>query len=151
MVVGTVVDVVVELLEDELVLDDVVVVDVVEEVLVLDDVLLVLDVLVLVDVVDDVVVVVPPFSQFVPVMPAGQMHTYAPASVARHVPPFRHGLLGRHGFAGKVVVVVVPAVHTAEPGGALVPGGQEVHAVAAPVENVFAGHARHADAPAAAA
>src|SRR5207245_2516323 len=83
-----------------------------------------------------------------PVMPAGQMQTYAPGSVARHVPPFRHGLLGRHGLPGNVVVVVVPAVHTDEPGGALVLGGHEVHAAAPPMEYVSAGHAGRAAAQA---
>src|SRR5947208_1676754 len=76
---------------------------------------------------------------------------YAPGWEAGHVPAFRDGLLGRHGLPGNVVVVVVPAVHTDEPGGALVLGGHEVHAAAPPLEYVSAGHARQADAPAAAA
>ena len=74
---------------------DVLVVLVVVLVLVVDE-LVVVDVVLVVDVVDVAVLVevVPPISQFVPLMPVGQMQTYAPASVARHVPPFRHGLFG---------------------------------------------------------
>jgi hypothetical protein len=49
------------------------------------------------------------------------------------------------------VVVVVPAVHVDEPAGADVPGGHGAHAVAVPVENVFAGQARQVGAPSAAA
>jgi len=155
-----VVDVVL-LVDDVLVLDEVLVLDdvlVVEEVLVVVDVLLVVEV-VLVDVVlvvevvvdDDVVVGGPPISQFVPEMPDGQMQRYVPVSVARQVPPFRHGLFGIHGSAGSVVLVVVPAVHADEPGGADVPGAQAVQTVAPPVENVSAGQARHSAAPSAAA
>jgi hypothetical protein len=73
-----------------------------------------------------------------------------PVCVARQVPPFRHGF-GVHGSLGSVVVVVGPAVHVDEPGGADVPGGHEAHVVAAPVENVSAGQARQAAAPSAAA
>lgn len=126
---------------------------VVVDVLVVDDVVLVLAAVLLVEVVDDVVVVVggPPISQFEPEMPAGQMQRYVPDSAARQVPPFRHGLLGVHGLLGSVVVVVVPAVHAEEPGGADVPGGHGAHAVAAPVEDVSAGHVTQADAPSAAA
>jgi len=79
------------------------------------------------------------------------MQRYALDSVTRQVPPFRHGLFGRHGLLGSVVVVVVPAVHVDEPGGADVPGGHGAHAVAAPVENVSAGQTRQAGAPSAAA
>jgi hypothetical protein len=125
--------------------------DVVE--VVLDDVLLVVDELLVVELVDDVVVVVggPPISQFWPEMPGGQTQRYVPDSVARQVPPFRHGTVGVHGPLGSVVVVVVPAVHVDEPGGAEVPGAQGAHAAAAPVEKVFAGQARQAAVPSAAA
>jgi hypothetical protein len=120
--------------------------------LVVDVELLVLELLVLVEVVVDVVVllVVPPISQCEPEIPAGQMQTNVAESVARHVPPLRH-VFAVHGSLGSVVVVVVPAVHAEAPSGADVPGGHGVHAVAEPVENVFAGQARHAAAPAAAA
>ena len=91
----------------------------------------------------------PPISQFVPEMPGGQTQRYVSDGVARQVPPLKHGL-GVHGSLG-IVVVVVPAVHADEPGGADVPGGHGAHAVAAPVENVLAGQARQADAPSAAA
>jgi hypothetical protein len=145
----TVVDVVEVLLEDELLVTDVVLV-------VVDVVLLVVDVLLVVEVETVlvlllVVVVVPPISQFGPEMPGGQTQRYALDSVARQVPPFRHGSFGRHGLLGSVVVVVGPAVHADEPGGADVPGGQGAHAVAAPVENVSAGQARQAGAPPSAA
>ena len=78
------------------VVDAVGVVDEVDEVVLVEDVLLVLWVVLLVEVDDDVDVVVggPPISQFGPEMPGGQMQRYAPGSVARQVPPFRHGLLG---------------------------------------------------------
>jgi hypothetical protein len=66
--------------------------------------------------------------------------------VARQVPPFRHGF-GLHGLGTVVVVVVAPAVHTDEPGGADVPGGHAVHDVAAPAENVSAGHWMQDDEP----
>ena len=157
---GSVVDVVVEAIVDdvvEVVLDDELELDVVlvvvVDVVVVDEVLVVVDVLVVVvlvvEVVDEVVVVVgaPPISQFWPVMPGGQTQRYEPDSVARHVPPFRHGSFGVHGLLGSVVVVVVPAVHVDEPGGADVPGAQAVHAAAPPVENVSAGQARQAAAP----
>lgn len=126
------------------------VVDVVEVVLV--DVLLVLEEVLLVEVVEDVedvdvVVGGPPISQFAPEMPGGQMQRYPLGGAARQVPPFRHGLLGAHGVPGSVVVVVVPAVHVDEPGGADVPAGHGAHAVAAPVANVSAGQARQAAAP----
>lgn len=163
---------------DVLVVDDVVVVvevlvvDVLVEVVVLvvvevlvdvDDVVLVVLVVVLVDV--DVLVVVlvvevvvvggsvvvvgtAEISQFVPENPDWQTHVYPPPSVARQMPPLRHGL-GLHGFTGGMVVVVVvgPGVQTAEPGGADVPRGQAVQMVAAPSENVFAGHVRQDDQP----
>ena len=145
---GSVVDVVgattvvdVELVEDELL---------VVEVLLVVDVVLVVDVLLLVLLDDDVVVVGgPPISQFVPEMPGGQMQRYVPDVVARQVPPLKHGP-GVHASLGSVVVVVVPAVHVDEPGGADVPGAQGAHTDADPVENVLAGHSRQAAAPAAA-
>lgn len=128
------------------------VVEVVEVVFVVDDVLLVLDVVLLVELVDVVVVVeVPPISQCAPEIPGGQTQTNVADPEARQVPPFRHGLPGRHGLLGSVVVVVVPALHVGEPSGADVPGGHGAHAVAAPVENVLAGQAMQAGAPSAAA
>jgi hypothetical protein len=152
VLVELVVDVVLVVVDEVVVLVDVLVL-VVDEVLVVVDVLLVVEVVVVVEVVDDVVVVVggPPISQFWPEIPGGQRQRYVPDSVARQVPPFRHGSFGVHGLLGSVVVVVVPAVHVDEPGGADVPGGHGVHAAAAPVENVSAGQARQAAAPSAAA
>ena len=47
---------------------------------------------------------------------------------------------------GSVVVVVV-AVHVAEPGGAEVPGGHGMHALAPTDEKVSAGHCVHDVAP----
>jgi hypothetical protein len=146
---GSVVDVVVEGDVVEVVLDEVVL----DDVLLVVDELLVVDVVLVVELVDDVVVVIggPPISQFWPEMPGGQTQRYVPDSVARQVPPFRHGTFGVHEPLGSVVVVVVPAVHVDEPGGAEVPNAQGVHAAAAPVEKVFAEQARQAAAPSAAA
>jgi len=149
VVEATVVDVAV--LEEEVVL--MVVVLVVDEVLLVVDVLLVVVDVLLVVVMVLVVEVVggPPISQCWPEIPGGQRQRYELDSVARQVPPFRHGSFGVQGLLGSVVVVVAPAVHVDEPGGADVPGAQGVHAAAVPVENVSAGQARQAAAPSAAA
>jgi hypothetical protein len=116
-------------------------------------VVVVVVVVVLVLVVDDVVVdvvavvVVVGFSQLMPDDPGGQTQRYPLESVARQMPPLKHGF-GLHGWGRVVLVVVVPAVHTAEPGGADVPGGHAVQEVAAPTENVSAGQTRQSDEPA---
>jgi hypothetical protein len=123
------------------------------EVVVVIVVVVVVDV-VLVVVVDDVVVVVllvevvgvAEISQLVPENPDGQTQVYPLSSVARQVPPFRHGF-GLQGLGTVVVVVVVPGVHIDEPGGAEVPTGHGVHDAPAPAENVFAGHRAQDDEP----
>lgn len=142
VVEATVVDVAV--LEEEVEL--LVVLLVVDEVLLVVDVLLVVEMVLVVEVVGG-----PPISQCWPEMPGGQRQRYELVSVARQVPPFRHGSFGVQGLLGSVVVVVAPAVQVDEPGGADVPGAQGVQAAAVPVENVSAGQARQAAAPSAAA
>ena len=140
-----VVVVVVVLVVDSVVLVVVDAVVVLLDSVVVDSVVVVVDaVVVVVDVV--AVVVVVGFSQLVPDDPGWQTQRYPLVSVARQMPPLRHGF-GLHGRGRVVLVVVVPGLHTAEPGGADVPGGQAVQEVAAPSEKVSSGQEGHSGDP----